>query len=887
MPHGHCYHWQSHLLWTNVFSDICIALAYFSIPVAILFFLKKRPDVYQRKIFVLFSLFILCCGITHLLGTYTIWHGTYGILAIAKAVTAIVSCITAVIVFKSIPEAIKLPTTAQYNTAKEQLSDEQVKRQFFENAFQDHSLFRFISDAMPTGAVIINSKNKFRFANHSFLFSFEYDQDSLFGKHLSTIIAMESSEIIEEVNRVAQRTHEQGIDQAPTIITQGITASGLLIPIEISVIRDDFNNEQLTLLSIHDLSEKIAAEKTIIDTHLRLERSASATNDGTWEWNVKTDEVWFSNRFMQMIGQAQYTSQPKYKHWIEHIHPDYQLDVKKALDSHFIDNERFEIEYLGIGDNGEYGWFLNRGDSIRDDKNGPIIMSGALSNITNSKNIKIKLAEKSQFLQTIFEGTNHATFVLKAKKNKLLYSAFNQAAQLTSGINAEYILNKTIVDMAPQYLPLDVAKNIYARYQKCADTKQPYSYIEMIPFNGVDKWYKTNLHPLLNEEGNVNFIVGAASEITELKETERKLSENEAFLSNVIENAICGLYIFEVDDSHNIKINKRYTELTGYTAKDLANIKDFMLLFHPDDRERISQYVIEILEKNDNQIRAIQYRFKHKHGHWIWCYSFDSILRTSTNQTKVQILGTFIDITDLKENAVRLEDSNKALERFAYAASHDLQEPLRKISAFSDSITESLSKLSLTEETEYELDRLNKAVHRMRDLITDLLQLSRIRKGEIEENHTTLSHIINQTQEDLSFLIEEKAIVIEQKNDCSLYVDERLFSQLFQNLFQNSLRYKHPERTPEIVITVEQIIKFETAFLQITIKDNGLGFNDEYNEMIFEPFKRLIARDKTKGSGLGLAICKQIAIVHQGNIYAHGVPDVSATFIIELPLTKK
>jgi hypothetical protein len=107
MPHGHCYLWQPHILWVNVISDLIIAAAYFSIPIALMVFIRNRPDIEHRAVFILFSAFILLCGITHLMGIWTIWQGVYGLHGIAKFTTAVVSMITAFSLYKLMPQIVK------------------------------------------------------------------------------------------------------------------------------------------------------------------------------------------------------------------------------------------------------------------------------------------------------------------------------------------------------------------------------------------------------------------------------------------------------------------------------------------------------------------------------------------------------------------------------------------------------------------------------------------------------------------------------------------------------------------------------------------------------------------------------------------------------------
>ena len=245
----------------------------------------------------------------------------------------------------------------------------------------------------------------------------------------------------------------------------------------------------------------------------------------------------------------------------------------------------------------------------------------------------------------------------------------------------------------------------------------------------------------------------------------------------------------------------------------------------------------------------------------------------------------------LLQNIERLESANKELDRFAFMASHDLQEPLRKIITFSDRLSSKYVH-KIDDEADMYINRIQTAAERMRILIKDILALSKIVADKNSFVETNLNGLVNEVLGEMELGIKEKDAKILVEKLPPLCINPGLIRSLFQNLISNSLKYSRKNVKPIIRISSE--ISYERTnsetnekakYCRIHITDNGIGFDQKDSEQIFSIFKRLHFNGEFEGTGIGLAICKKIADQHNGFISARSKIDEGSTFIVSLPLS--
>lgn len=236
--------------------------------------------------------------------------------------------------------------------------------------------------------------------------------------------------------------------------------------------------------------------------------------------------------------------------------------------------------------------------------------------------------------------------------------------------------------------------------------------------------------------------------------------------------------------------------------------------------------------------------------------------------------------------AEKMAQSNRELQDFAHIASHDLQEPLRKVMAFGDRLKSKYSDVLGEQGNDY-LERMQSATRRMQSFIDDLLAYSRVSTKGQPFVPTDLAAVVGAVISDLEVRIEGTGATVEVCDLPVIDADPRQMHQLFQNLIGNALKFHRKDEPPKVTVSGRCIATGETEAIEIVVADNGVGFDTKYTERIFQVFQRLHGRSDYEGTGIGLSVCKKVVERHGGTIQAAGVPNQGSTFTVLLPMRQK
>ncbi|MBI4876754.1 MAG: PAS domain S-box protein [Acidobacteria bacterium] len=345
-------------------------------------------------------------------------------------------------------------------------------------------------------------------------------------------------------------------------------------------------------------------------------------------------------------------------------------------------------------------------------------------------------------------------------------------------------------------------------------------------------------------------------------------------------------------DRHGIvqRVNRAECELLGYSRREVLGrpVWDFV---SPEARQ---QSRVAVLRKVSGELPLETFcrEFERRDGRPLLLEIHENLIYGARGEV-VGLRSTMLDVTArerdrqaLARRTQELARSNAELEQFAYVASHDLQEPLRKILAFGDRLGTKCGP-ALDEQGRDYLERMRNAAGRMQSLINALLTLSRVKTKAQPFTRVDLSRTAAEVLSDLEARTEQLEAQIEVGELPTVVADPLQMAQLLQNLIGNALKFHRPDEPPRVRIHCPPEPGPETAGrrnCRIAVEDNGIGFDEKYLDRIFQVFQRLHGRGEYEGTGVGLAICRNIVERHGGAITARSSPGQGASFIVTLPL---
>ncbi|MBA2500987.1 MAG: PAS domain-containing protein [Chitinophagaceae bacterium] len=445
----------------------------------------------------------------------------------------------------------------------------------------------------------------------------------------------------------------------------------------------------------------------------------------------------------------------------------------------------------------------------------------------------------------------------------------------------------------------------YQAFHKSVDKNEAFNFdYSFTSGNGVIKNLSSHGKIVTNDKNHSVLMIGSTFDITaqlknhqdlliykELKHENEKLLGYGTWVYNFATKTIHwsdGMYLLFGYDPETDRNDLQIDEDIYFKHMDSQQVKKMLekrkIFLENGMQEYTWEY--EITTKNNKDIKKIE--------------SYSRLVKDETGHP-IQIVGTSRDISRLREYERSLEEkvkdldrSNKELEEFAYVASHDLQEPLRKLTTFSERLQNKYGD-KLDEEGNSYLDRMLSATKNMRKLIDNLLEYSRTTTSTALIETFPLNLVLNKVLNDLELTIEETNTIVEIGKLPVIECIPGQLSQLFINIIGNAIKFRIPDQQPLIKINSRLLKPKERSFYlldelrnyyMITISDNGIGFEEEYAQRIFQIFQRLHSKAEYPGTGIGLSICKKIVENHKGLISATGQMLKGATFTIILPETQ-
>ncbi len=540
--------------------------------------------------------------------------------------------------------------------------------------------------------------------------------------------------------------------------------------------------------------------------------------------------------------------------------------------------------------------------------------------VTDQVLARKKIEESELFARNILENSPIAKIVFTGED--MVMSVVNEKMLTILGRDAS-IIGKPFMEAVPELISTPLMtrlRRVLATGETFYSAEEKFDLIRFgKPYTG---YYSYTCKALHNTDGEIYGIINTAIEVTEQVLARQKMEEAEEALRGAIELAELGTWSidlptgllhysdrlkswFGIEEKGPITIEQAYSPIV---KSDWPLVRASMTHAITPGTDGIYDVEYSTIDQKTGRQRIIHAQGKALIDEQGVTYKVNGTAQDVTEQRKTQLAleqqvqERTEELAAINEELVtineevadandRLQRSNEELAQYAYVASHDLQEPLRKIRMFSGML---YKQKDLSEENTRLIAKINQSSERMTLLIQDLLEFSRLLNSEALMKPVDLGEICQMVVNDFELAIAEKSAVVKIGSLPIIEAVSLQMNQLFYNLLSNALKFGKPSITPLIEIDA-RLISIEVAreyifnpdrhcnYYHITFSDNGIGFEEKYSEQIFEVFKRLHGRDAYPGSGIGLALCRRIVANQKGHLYATSIVGEGTTFHIILP----
>jgi PAS domain S-box-containing protein len=587
--------------------------------------------------------------------------------------------------------------------------------------------------------------------------------------------------------------------------------------------------------------------------------------------------------FQNLTGYTEKELLGKYSLDLVHSE-DREMVRKKAIENLKSEKGSIPYEYRLVKKNSELIWVLEEVTSIN--YRGKRATVGSFMDITDRKRLQGAVSYSEKRYITILDEIHDAYFEVDLRGTFTFVN--DQMSQLFQ-YSKEELLGMNYKTFTPE----EDIKNVYESYNEVYRTGQPilgYGH-RVIRKDGTSGFHDVSISPLKNEKDEIVGFRGISRDITERKRLEEAIAYSEKRYRTILDE-IHDAY-FEVDLNGTFTfVNDQMTQHLQYSKEELLrmNYKTFTAeeeiknVFDAYNRayrtgEPSLSFGHKIIRKDgtrgfsDVSISPL----KNAKGE---IFGFRGISRDITEHKRLEEEREAL-LQEIRKINRKLEEANKELQDFVYIASHDLREPLRKISSFGTLLQDSL-KGKLDEDQQENFEFMVDGARRMQDMIDALLTYSRLTTKAKPLEWVDLNKVIEDLKKvELATVLDEtRGTIHVPKPLPSVQADPSQMHQLFQNLIGNGLKFHKEGIPPEIIIRAHEV---EDDMIRIEVEDNGIGIDEKYHDQLFTMFKRLHSREQYEGTGIGLASCKKIVERHEGDIGIKSTPGKGSIFWFTLP----
>jgi PAS domain S-box-containing protein len=770
---------------------------------------------------------------------------------------------------------------------------------------QSEEQYRTLAQNFPNGAVLLFDENlRFTLAEGAELAPAGIPKQFLEGKTIWEVFGEETSKLIEPNYRAALAGYS---------CVQEVPFAGNIYLSHMIPLKNEAGKIVGGMVMTQNINEHKRNEQALKQSQERLKLALESAKMCYWDWDLHTDTFTVSENHDRVCGSSLDANKGGYAAFMERVHPEDRNRINKALSATIEDRASYDVEFRTLLPDDSIHWIASKGQVIYGDEGKPARIIGTAMDISDRKRDEEALRKSEERLWLLVENM---PVMMNAVNEQGVFIAWNRECERVTGYSAaEIVGNPKAIEIL--YPDPEYRAAMFAAWEERGNDYRDWEWQTTCRDGSIKTTSWSNISARFPIPGWAAWGIGV--DITKRTQAEQKLRNALQKLDFHVENTPLGVVEWDKDFCLQ-RWSKQAETIFGWQAQEVIG-KSFLdwQFVYEEDVPQVNAIAAALVD-GSSPMNICSNRNYTKDGRIIYSEWYNSALLDDTGNL-VSILCLVQDITARKraeqeilelnqdlerrvvERTAQLQATNKELEAFCYSVSHDLRAPLRSIDGFSLALLERYQS-QLDDKGKHYLQRVRAASQRMSELIDDLLELSRVTRGEMHLSAVDLSAMVEEIAVELQQTQPKRTVEFIIAPDGLVEGDGRLLRVALENLLHNA--WKFTSNKPQARIEFG-ILGLETVSLSAQpkqyfdfqepnqvnphpqcqtvyfVRDNGAGFDMNYATKLFGAFQRLHTQDEFPGTGIGLATVQRIINRHAGYIWAEGVVEQGATFYFCLP----